>query len=135
MGRGSTMVPLGMQWYGRPAKTWKGVKTHLGDNLDAYDGECAAVAHALQVASQGNRIPERVTIFSDAQAAIRKMVSDEPGAGQQYALQIRNHIAALRKARPDFTIEIGWCPAHKGIAGNEMADEWAKIVAEEPDTC
>ena len=80
--------------------------------------------------------PERVTIFTDAQAAIRRMASDEPGPGQQYALQARRHIAALRRsvARPGVIIEIRWCPAHKGIAGNEKADEWAKIAAEEPDT-
>ena len=35
---------------------------------------------------------------------------------------------------PGITIEIRWCPAHKGIAGNEKAEEWAKIAAEEPDT-
>jgi len=32
------------------------------------------------------------------------------------------------------SIEIRWCPANKRIAGNEKADEWAKIAAEEPDT-
>jgi len=26
-----------------------------------------------------------------------------------------------------------WCPAHKGIASNGKADEWAAIAAEEPD--
>jgi len=62
------------------------------------------------------------------------MASDEPGPGQQYAIQTRKHIAALHRARPDITIEIQWYPAHKGIAGNVKADERAKIAAEEPDT-
>jgi len=80
--------------------------------------------------------PERVTIFTDAQAAIRRMASDEPGPGQQYTLQLpaRKHIAALRRARPGITTEIRLCPTHKGIAGSEKADELAKNTAEEPDT-
>jgi len=67
--------------------------------------------------------PERVTIFTDAQAAIRRMDSDEPGPGQRYAVQARRHIAAFRRARPGIIIDIRWCPARKGIAGNEKADD------------
>jgi len=62
------------------------------------------------------------------------MASEEPGPAQQYALQAWKHIATLRKARPGIIIEIRWCPAHKGVAGNEKADEWAKIEAEKPET-
>jgi len=78
--------------------------------------------------------PGQVTVFLDVQAAIRRMASDEPGPGQQCAIQARKHIATLRRARPSITIEIQLCPAHKDIADNEKADEWAKISAEEPDT-
>jgi len=45
------------------------------------------------------------------------------------------NIAALRRAKPGITIEIRWCPAHKGVQDNGKADEWAKVAAEEPDTC
>jgi len=106
----------------------------MGYNQEGYDAECAALARALQVASLRNTIPERVIIFSDAQAAIRRMASDEPGPGQQYVIQARKHFTALRRVRPVISIEIRWCPAHKGIAGNEKADEWAKVAAEKPDT-
>jgi len=115
-------------------QTWKGIKTHMGYNQEAYDAECAALARALEEASRRNMPPERVTIFSDAQAAIRRMASEEPGPGQMYALQARRHIAELRRKNPGIIIEIRWCPAHKGIEGNEKADKWAKLAAEEPDT-
>jgi len=72
--------------------------------------------------------------FSDAQAAIRRMASDEPGPGQQYAQQARKHVATLHQSRPGIIIEVWSCPAHKGVAGNEKADEWAKIGPEKPGT-
>ena len=113
---------------------WVGVKVHMGNNQEAYDAECAALARALELALQRNEIPEVVTIFSDAQAAIRWMASDERGPGWEYALQARKHIATLRQSRPGIIIEVRWCPAHKGVAGNEKAHEWAKIAAEKSGT-
>jgi len=115
----------------RNGQSWKCIKTHMGYNQEAYDAECAALARALESAWRRPTTPERVTILTEAQAAIRRISSDEPDPSQQYAQQARKHIAAQR---PGIMIAIRWCPAHQGIAGNEMADEWAKIAAEEPDT-
>jgi ribonuclease HI len=115
-------------------QTWEGIKAHMGYNQEAYDAECAALARALDTAVKSVPIPDHVTIFTDAQAAIRRMASDEPGPGQKYALEARAHIAVLRRAVPGITVEIRWCPAHEGVEGNEKADEWAKLAADEPDT-
>jgi len=104
----------------------------MGHNQEAHDAECAEITRALKLASRRQTIPKRITIFTDAQAAIRRMASEEPGPGQQYALQARKHVATLRKP-PGIIIEIRWYPAHKGVGGNEKADEWAKVAAEEPD--
>jgi len=114
--------------------TWKGIKTHMGYNQEAFDMECAALARALETAARRSPPPNYVTIFTDTKAAIRRMASDRPGPGQKYALEARRHIAALRRAAPGIAIEIRWCPAHEGVEGNEKADEWAKLVADEPDT-
>jgi ribonuclease HI len=93
-----------------------------------------ALARALETAARLQAIPKKVTIPTDVQADIRRMASEDPGGpGQMYSIRARKHIATLRKARPDIAIEIRCCPAHKGIVGNEKADEWAKISADEPD--
>jgi ribonuclease HI len=102
----------------------------MGYKQEAYDEECAALARALEIAARRETTPKRVTIFTDAQAAIRSIVSEEPGLGQLYAIQARRRIAELRRARPDITIEIRWCLAHKGVPGNEKADGWAKLAAD-----
>jgi len=115
-------------------QSWDGIKTHMGFNQEAYDAECAALARALGTAAKANPTPECITIFTDAQAAIRRMNTDDPGPGQKYALESRQHIAELRGRRPSITIEIRWCPAHEGVEGNELVDRWAKLAADEPDT-
>jgi len=115
----------------KKAHTWKGHKTHWGQ--EAFDAECAALARALQVAATRSHTIGAVTIFTDAQAAIWRMTSDDPGPAQKYALEARRHIAALRVKEPNVKIEIRWCPSHQGIAGNEFADQWANLAADEPD--
>jgi len=119
----------------RKGRRWAGRKVHMGYYQEAYDAECAAIARALAVAARQAKRHKlgRVRIFTDAQAAIARMTHDEPGPGQTYAIQARQAIAILRKQEPAIEIEINWCPAHKGIPGNEVADGWAKLAASEPN--
>jgi len=56
---------------------------------------------------EGKRPPIRVTIFTNAQAVIRRIALEEPGPGQMYALQARKHIVVLWRARPDTAILLG----------------------------
>jgi hypothetical protein len=70
---------------------------------------------------------ERVAFFTDAQAAIKRIISEDLGPGQIYAIQARKYIAALRRGRPGVIIEIRWCPAHKGETGrptNGPSSQW-----------
>jgi len=114
-------------------QSWVGINNHMGYNQEAYDAECAALARALEEAANRQTVPEQVTIFTDAQAAIRLMASEEPGPGQKYTIPARRHIAKLRRARLGITIDIWLCPAHKGVPGNKKANEWAKMAAEKPE--
>jgi len=79
----------------KKGQAWVDIKTHMGYNQEAYDAECTTLARALESSSRRNLTPEWVTTCTDAQAVIRRMVSEEPGPCQQYALQARNHIATL----------------------------------------
>jgi len=44
-------------------------------NQDAFDAECAALARELEVAGRRRLVPGKVTIFTDAQAAITRIRS------------------------------------------------------------
>jgi ribonuclease HI len=100
-------------WQNR--QRWVGIRAHIAYSQEAFDVECAALARALEVAARRQTPPARVTIFTDSQAAIRRMVSEEPGPGQKYVIQARKWIWALQEARPDVVVEIRWCPAHEGV--------------------
>ncbi|MDX6284441.1 MAG: hypothetical protein QOH03_5512 [Kribbellaceae bacterium] len=104
------------QWSGR-IRDRMAERSALGGHQNPHGLQlgslCAALSRAPETAARRQTTPKRVTIFSDAEAAIRRMVSEDPGPGQMYAIQARKHIAMLRRARPGIIIEIQWCPVLK----------------------
>ena len=69
----------------------------------------------------------KITIFADAQAALQSITSDAPGPGQRYALAIAQQAHDLWEQRR-VSVQFRWVPSHAGTAGNEKADEWAKMA-------
>ncbi|KAI5853747.1 hypothetical protein BZA05DRAFT_394570 [Tricharina praecox] len=106
-----------------------GVKRHMGKDQKAYGCECAAIARAITVAGAWRPQVERIVVYTDSQAAVKRMSHDNPGPGQKWA---RQAVESRRKLGRETIVEVRWCPSHKGIPGNEKADEWAKHATERP---
>jgi len=109
--------------------TWAGAKVHMGNNQEAYDG----VRRSCPCTGAGSAKEHDPGTGHHLFGCTGSHQADGIGRapGQQYALQARKRITMLRRARKGIVIEIRWCPAHKGVAGNEKADEWAKIATAE----
>jgi len=106
-------------------QTWKGLKVHTGRVQEAYDVECAAIARALESAARRRNKLDHLTIFTDAQAAIWRMTSDDPGTGQRQGNTLLNSAARSQGSGSKY----GGAPATAG----SKADEWAKQAADELD--
>jgi len=85
--------------------------------------------HILSHRSKGyisRRIPERT---------LRLQAGRRPQTTPDHARSTPSqHVDELRCKEPEISIEIRWCPGHSEIEGNEKADKWAKLAADEPDS-
>jgi RNase H len=104
------------------AKYW-----NLGPTVEVADAELIAIYKALRaiLALSKQRLIVDGYIFSDSQAAVRKIFSHS-----QYASMARKAIQQLAKLHTH--IHIHWCPSHCGIYGNELADHLAKKGLDSP---
>ena len=83
----------------KKGQSWAGIKTHMGYNQEAYDTEFAALARALGSASRRQTAPERVTISTDAQVAIRRMARRSPAYSNSTRFRLES--TSLRCGGPD----------------------------------
>jgi len=108
---------------------WNKRRTHLGQQKEVFDVEMYAMSEAMKIADEKAEKEKftRVTVFTDSQATLRRIQSDEPGPGQVLVLRTMNWTDAL--ARKHIPVEYWWVPAHKGIEDNEEADQQATKAA------
>jgi ribonuclease HI len=67
-----------------------------------------------------------VNIYIDNQASIAAMSLTKPNPGHYIFDAIQDSIMALQKKHSGIKIKVKWVPGHKGVEGNENADEQAK---------
>jgi ribonuclease HI len=117
-------------WQG-PDGCWQGRHLFMGRNTEVFDDELYAIWVGLKAAKDSTDSwaagPRAVTIFTDAQAPLKGIRNDDPGPGQWLVRRILRTERQLRQAGG--TTEFRWIPGHKGIEGNEVADQWAKQAA------
>jgi ribonuclease HI len=105
----------------------------IGYAKEVFDAELIGILEALKIAVKvrKQRNYSQLTIFSDSQLAIQRILNDKLGLGQALAIEIIAITEELKEK--DVLTTIRWVPSHFGIEGNEKADLLAKKAANQPN--
>ncbi|KAF5310641.1 hypothetical protein D9619_008098 [Psilocybe cf. subviscida] len=104
---------------------------HLGSirHHTVYEGESVGALLALGLLWKQKNV-HSVSICIDSQAAIRAVASRRSVPGHYIMDEFHKLLAQLRKRHLTISINLHWVPGHMGVAGNEAADEAARVAAE-----
>ena len=101
---------------------------YLGQENETFDAELYAIAKAAATATRDVQTSEyntsHIWIFSDNQAAVRRMCDKLPQPGQTHVLSALDHLTTLQNN--GIKVHIHWVPGHVEVEGNERADILAK---------
>ena len=90
-----------------------------------YEGEGVGVLLGIRMISNEWGI-RSANIYIDNQASITAISLTKPNPGHYIFDAVQDGITALRKKHSGIKIKVKWVPGHKGVEGNEKADEQAK---------
>ena len=107
-------------------ETW-----NLGKECEVFDAELFAIQRGMIYAKNriNSNFVQDIWIFSDSQAALKRLKKQDKSAGQETTQKIRKTAEEITKAHPNMKIYLEWVPSHSKIAGNEKADFYAKRAA------
>ena len=98
---------------------------NLEAGMEVFDAELFAIEKAFKIAWENKQLnTDKVWIFSDSQAAIKRLVNSSLKAGQYYVQSIRKWAKKFQDKAIQLQLE--WVPGHMNIRGNELADKAAK---------
>src|SRR6266536_5023282 len=93
--------------------------------MEVFDAELFAIEKAFEIAWKKKQLnTEKIWIFSDSQAAIKRLKDSSLKAGQYYIQSIRKW--AERFQNNYIQIQLKWVPGYMNIKENKLADKAAK---------
>ncbi len=128
--RGSTI-----QWYTDGSKTPEGIgagiagphtklSIPMGSFPSIFQAEVFAISQCAVINLQRNYRNKSIAILSDSQAALKAI-----SAYEIRSLLVEECIGRLNRLAACNRVHLIWVPGHKGVAGNELADELARSAA------
>lgn len=101
----------------------------ISDHASIFTAECMAILCAVKRVIECNLT--NVIIFSDSESVLKALYNVSSGKSCPIINDLRQKLAVACES--NISIKLVWTPAHIGVAGNEKADENAKIAAKNGD--
>src|SRR5438034_10861673 len=90
--------------------------------MEVFDAELFAIEKAFEISFNNRQLnTEKVWIFSDSQAAIKRLKNSSLKSGLYYIQSIRKW--AEKFQNNNIQMQLEWVPGHMNIKGNELADK------------
>ena len=131
---GSTRNGLvGMGSYSADGAFSKSVTIGATSDLDIHYAELMAIKTLLDTIKRASMRMTNIiaiTIYTDSQTALRRLLKAKAKSGQHIINNILESIETLHKDRR-VQVTLRWIPGHKGVDGNEAAHNEARRATEE----